>query len=135
MILYSDICDDVDVDSDSSDTDSEEGESDTETSATPVPPTTPRSRRKIQEAADMVSEIFCLSSCLLQVKLILNAVSICGLSLLLFLLPTVSYGNIYMHDEYLFELFMKFLQFWFGLFPSIQRKCNNTWKSFKLIVT
>lgn len=52
------ICDDVDVDSDSSDTDSEEGESDTETSATPVPPTTPRSRRKIQEAADMVSEIF-----------------------------------------------------------------------------
>lgn len=59
------ICDDVDVDSDSSDTDSEDGESDTETSATPVPPTTPRSRRKIQEAADMphmVEEYFDLHS-------------------------------------------------------------------------
>lgn len=59
------ICDDVDLDSDSSDTDSEEGESDTETSATPAPPTTPRSRRKIQEAADMphmVEEYFDLHS-------------------------------------------------------------------------
>ncbi|XP_062567946.1 origin recognition complex subunit 2-like [Saccostrea cucullata] len=57
------ICDDIDVDSDSSDTDSGEGESDTET--TKVPPTTPRSRRKIQEAADMphmVEEYFDLHS-------------------------------------------------------------------------
>lgn len=47
-----DICDDIDVGS--SDTDSDEEESDPETSTTRVPPTTPRSRRKIQEAADMV---------------------------------------------------------------------------------
>ncbi|XP_056009143.1 origin recognition complex subunit 2-like isoform X3 [Ostrea edulis] len=57
------ICDDIDVGS--SDTDSDEEESDPETSTTRVPPTTPRSRRKIQEAADMphmVEEYFELHS-------------------------------------------------------------------------
>nr|XP_022346147.1 origin recognition complex subunit 2-like [Crassostrea virginica] len=56
------ICDDIDDDTDSSDSSSEEEENGP---AAKVPPTTPRSRRKIQEAADMphmVEEYFDLHS-------------------------------------------------------------------------